>query len=355
MARRPVILVADDAEDIRELLGALLAKDYDVKFAATGGEALLAADTEPLPDLILLDIELPDSDGFQVCAQLKSNPALADIPVVFVTGRTDPQDEARGLLAGAVDYLAKPISPPITLLRVRAQLALVNQRRALEDEVRARTEELAQTRIEIIRRLARAMEYREGGLTQRVPRVSEYVALLCGALGLKEHVCDVLAQACALYDIGKLGVPEHILAKAEALNEREWAEMRRHPEIGAGIIGEHRDPLLAQARVMALTHHERWDGTGYPARLRGDAIPLAGRVMALADAYEAMTATQRHRAPLAADEAARRIAAESGRQFDPRVAAAFLRVAKEFDAVRTRYRDELAGIHDLDFSAPKRS
>lgn len=355
MARRPVILVADDAEDIRELLGALLAKDYDVKFAATGGEALLAADTEPLPDLILLDIELPDSDGFQVCAQLKSNPALADIPVVFVTGRTDPQDEARGLLAGAVDYLAKPISPPITLLRVRAQLALVNQRRALEDEVRARTEELAQTRIEIIRRLARAMEYREGGLTQRVPRVSEYVALLCGALGLKEHVCDVLAQACALYDIGKLGVPEHILAKSEALNEREWAEMRRHPEIGAGIIGEHRDPLLAQARVMALTHHERWDGTGYPARLRGDAIPLAGRVMALADAYEAMTATQRHRAPLAADEAARRIAAESGRQFDPRVVAAFLRVAKEFDAVRTRYRDELAGIHDLDFSAPKRS
>jgi putative two-component system response regulator len=355
MARRPVILVADDAEDIRELLGALLAKDYDVKFAATGGEALLAADTEPLPDLILLDIELPDSDGFQVCAQLKSNPALADIPVVFVTGRTDPQDEARGLRAGAVDYLAKPISPPITLLRVRAQLALVNQRRALEDEVRARTEELAQTRIEIIRRLARAMEYREGGLTQRVPRVSEYVALLCGALGLKEHVCDVLAQASALYDIGKLGVPEHILAKSEALNEREWAEMRRHPEIGAGIIGEHRDPLLAQARVMALTHHERWDGTGYPARLGGEAIPLAGRVMALADAYEAMTATQRHRAPLAADEAARRIAAESGRQFDPRVVAAFLRVAKEFGAVRARYRDELAGIHDLDFSAPKRS
>lgn len=352
MARRPVILVADDAEDIRNLLGELLAKDYDVKSAATGHEALLAADTEPLPDLILLDIELPDTDGFEVLRRLKANPALADIPVIFITGRTAPEDEARGLAGGAVDYLTKPISPPITLARVRTQLALVNQRRALEEEVRARTEELAQTRLEIIRRLARAMEYREGGLTQRLPRVAEYVALLCGALGLKGRVCEVLAQASALYDIGKLGVPEHILAKAEALNEREWEQMRRHPEIGAGIIGEHRDPLLAQARVMALTHHERWDGTGYPARLKGDAIPLPGRIMALADAYEAMTATQRHRAPLAAEEAARRIAAESGKQFDPRVVAAFLKVAREFDAVRARHRDELAGIHDLDFAAP---
>ena len=353
MAARPVILVADDAEDIRALLGELRAKEHDVKFASTGAETLLAADTEPLPDLILLDIGLPDTDGFDVCQRLKANPALADIPVIFVTARSDPEDEARGLAAGAVDYITKPISPPITLARVRAQLALVSQRRALEQEVRARTEELERTRLEIIRRLARAMEYREGGLTQRVLRVAEYVALLASALGLRENVCEVLAQASALYDIGKLGVPEHILRKTDRLTEREWTEVRRHPEIGAAIIGEHRDPLLAQARIMALAHHERWDGSGYPGGLKGEAIPLAGRIAALADAYEAMTTTQRHRAALAPSEAARRIAAESGRQFDPRVAAAFGKVAAQFEAVRAKYRDELAGIHDLDFTAPR--
>jgi putative two-component system response regulator len=351
MPHRPVILVADDAEDIRNLFGALLGKDYELKYAATGGETLVQADTEPLPDLILLDVGLPDIEGYEVCRRLKANPALAAIPVIFVTGRSDPADEARGLLAGAVDYITKPISGPITLLRVRSQLALVDQRRALEEQVSARTEELYQTRLQLIRRLARAMEYREGGLTNRVLRVSEYVDLLSRALGLNERVCEVLSQASALYDIGKLGVPEHILNKAEALNEREWAEMRRHAEIGAGIIGEHRDPLLEQARVMALTHHERWDGSGYPAKLKGDAIPVPGRIMALVDAYEAMTATQRHRTPILPAEAAKRIAAESARHFDPRVVAAFQKVAQHFEAVRARHKDELAGIHDLDFGA----
>ncbi len=353
MSQRPLILVADDDEDIRNLFGAMLRQDYEVKFAATGDETLIQADTEPLPDLILLDVELPDADGYQVCAQLKANPALASIPVIFVTGRTDPRDQARGLMAGAVDYITKPVSAPITLLRVRTQLALVDQRLALEQQIQERTEELYETRLQLIRRLARAMEYREGGLSNRVMRVSGYVEALSQAFGLRGKACEVLSQAAALYDIGKIGVPDYILNKSEALNEAEWSEMRRHPEIGAGIIGEHKDPLLEQARLMALTHHERWDGTGYPKRLRGDAIPVSGRLMALADAYEAMTATQRHRSPIAPEEAGRRIAAETGKQFDPRMVAAFRSVEKEFDAVRRRYKDELEGIHDLDFNPKK--
>ena len=352
MSQRPVILVADDAEDIRSLFGVWLKKDYEVKFAASGTEALAQADTEPLPDLILLDIELPDTDGYEVCKQLKANPSLAAIPVIFVTARNDPKDQARGLMGGAVDYITKPLSAPITLLRVRTQLALVNQRRALEDQIRERTEELYETRLQLIRRLARAMEYREGGITQRVLRVSEYVELLAQSLGLKGKVCEVLSQAAPLYDVGKMGVPEHILTKAEALNEREWAEMRKHPEIGAQIIGKHKDPLLEQARIMALTHHERWDGTGYPAKLKGDAIPVPGRIMAVADAFEAMTATQRHRSPISTMEAAKKISADAGKQFDPKVVAAFMKVAKQFDEVRARHKDELEGIHDLDFGAP---
>ena len=354
MSQRPLILVADDSEDIRNLFEVMLKRNYDVKFAANSDQTLAGADTEPLPDLILLDVEMPELDGYEVCARLKANPALAHIPVIFVTGRSDPKDQAKGLLAGAVDYITKPISAPITLLRVRTQLALVDQRRELEEQIRSRTEELYDTRIELIRRLARAMEYREGGLTNRVVRVGRYVELLSQALGLKERVVEVLAQAAPLYDIGKMGVPEHILTKSNALNEKEWEEVRRHAEIGAKIIGEHKDPLLVQARMMALTHHERWDGSGYPAKLKGEAIPVPGRIMALADAFEAMTSTQRHRSPISTAAAAKKIAEQSGKQFDPRVVTAFQNVLPQFEDVRKKYRDELEGIHDLDFSPAKK-
>jgi putative two-component system response regulator len=351
MSRRPVILVADDSQDIRNLFGVMLKKDYDVKFAVNSDETLASADTDPLPDLILLDVDMPSINGFEVCTRLKSNPALADIPVIFITGRSNPRDQADGLRAGAVDYIVKPISPPITMLRVRTQLALVDQRRALEDQILARTEELHETRLQLIRRLARAMEYREGGLTHRVMRVTHYVQLLAKALGLKDKVVEILSQAAPLYDIGKLAVPDYVLSKSDALNAAEWAEMRKHPETGASIIGEHKDPLLEQARIMALTHHERWDGTGYPKKLKGDVIPLAGRILAVADAFEAMTATQRYRSPIGTVEAAKIVLAESGKQFDPKVVAAFTKVVKNFEKVRAHFKDELEGIHDLDFGS----
>jgi len=351
MSRRPVILVADDSQDIRNLFGVMLKKDYDVKYAVNSDETLAAADTDPLPDLILLDIDMPSISGFEVCAKLKSNPALTDIPVIFVTGRSNPRDQAEGLRAGAVDYIVKPISPPITMLRVRTQLALLDQRRALEDQILARTEELHQTRLQLIRRLARAMEYREGGLTHRVMRVTHYVQQLAQALGLKNKVVEILSQAAPLYDIGKLAVPDNVLRKTDKLSASEWDEVRKHPETGASIIGEHKDPLLEQARIMALAHHERWDGKGYPKKLKGDEIPLAARIMAVADAYEAMTATQRHRSPISTVEAARIVVAESGKQFDPKVVAAFIKVAPNFAKVRAHYSDELEGIHDLDFGS----
>ena len=350
MSTRPLILVADDSEDIRNLFGVMLKKNYDVKFAVNGAETLAGADTDPLPDLILLDVEMPDLNGYEVCKRLKANPALSHIPVIFITARTDPKDQAQGLLAGAVDYITKPISAPITMLRVRTQLALVDQRRALEEQVRARTEDLHNTRLELIRRLARAMEFREGGLTNRVLRVSEYVALLCESLGLKSNVVEILSHAAPLYDIGKMGVAEYILTKSDTLVEKEWEEVRKHPEIGAGIIGEHQDPLLEQARIMALTHHERWDGAGYPKKLKGSEIPVPGRIMAVADAFEAMTSTQRHRSPIATVDAAKRISNEGGKQFDPSVVAAFLKVVRDFDGVRRKHKDELEGIHDLNFA-----
>ena len=348
---RPVILVVDDAEDMRNLLASLFRRSYAVRLAGNGVEALRLAAQLPHPNLILLDIEMPGMDGHAVCRQLKANPITRAIPVIFVTVRSGAVHEAAGLKLGAVDYIEKPFSLPIVAARVQTQLAAYEMRRQLERKVAERTQELNASRLEIIRRLARAMEYREGGLTNRVARIAQYIKLLAGAAGASPEICELLMQASLLHDVGTLGIPEVVLRKTECLNAVEWEEMRRHPEVGAEIIGEHRDPLLQTARIMALTHHERWDGKGYPKGLAGEAIPWPGRAMAVVDAFEAMTSTQRHRDPMPVSAAAKIIAEESGKQFDPKLVQAFAKTLPEFIQVRSALRDELEGIHNLDFSS----
>jgi len=349
--RRPLVLVVDDSDDIRALLGTLLKRRYEVRVAADGNEAILAAAKVPRPDLILLDVEMPGKSGHDVCALLKTDPVTAPIPVIFITGRSDPKDEAKGFAAGAVDYVAKPLSPPIVMARVAAQLALTDQRHQLEHLVAERTRELQQARSQLIERLARALSYREGGLSGRPLRVGQYARLIAEAAGGDADTCEAIGHAAPLADIGKLGVPEVVLRNADRYSSQDWEEMRRHCEIGAEIIGEHQDPLLAAARAIALTHHERWDGQGYPKGLKGEAIPMVGRIVAVADSFEAMTATQRRREPMSVQDAARVIAAEAGKQFDPAIVEAFNKALPKIAAVRESIRDELAGIHNLDFSA----
>jgi len=354
-ARRPLVLVVDDSEDIRALLGTLLKRRYDVRLATDGHEAILAAAKLPHPDLILLDVEMPGKSGHDVCALLKTDPVTAPIPVIFITGRSDAKDEAKGFSVGAVDYVAKPLSPPIVLARVAAQLALTDQRLQLEQLVAERTRELQEARGQLIQRLARALSYREGGLGGRGQRIAQYARLIAEAAGGRADACEVIAQAAPLADIGKLGVPEAVLRSADQYNKQDWEEMRRHCEIGAEIIGTHRDPLLATARAVALTHHERWDGNGYPKGLKGEQIPLVGRIVAVADSFEAMTATQRRRQPMSVEDAAKVIDSESGKQFDPAIVEAFKKAMPKLAEVRRSIKDELAGIHNLDFSAPAKS
>jgi len=352
---RPLILVVDDAEDIRALLGALLKKSYDVRLAASGRLALHLAAQTPQPHLILLDVEMPDDDGYAVCKALKENPVTRSIPVIFISGRAEQQDGARGFDLGGVDYVEKPIKPPIVLARVRTHLAAYENLRQLEARVSERTMELHGIRQELIRRLSRAMEVRDGNLTHRVIRVAQYVKLIAQAAGARPEVCELLMHAAPLYDIGKLGVPEVVLHKTAKLNQREWDEVRKHPEIGARIIGEHSDPLLKLARTMALAHHERWDGAGYPSRLAGEIIPLPGRLMAIADAFEAMTTTQRYRPPMTIEQAAADIASEAGTHFDPKLVEAFEKALPKMILVLKAVRDELEGIHDLDFMAMEKT
>jgi putative two-component system response regulator len=349
-AKRPLVLVVDDADDSRTLFAMMLKPRYDTRLAASGTEALFAAKEEPRPDLILLDVVMPDLDGYEVCRRLKADPGTAEIPVIFVTSRTGPKDETWGLRLGAADFLTKPINASSMLLRIAAQLALRERGRKLENAVAETKSELHRTRRLVIRRLARALEYREGGLTHRVARITNYVKLLSAGFGAPPAHCELLAEAAPLYDVGKIGVPEAILCKAGPLSASEWKEVRRHPEIGANIIGEHKDSLLAIARVMALTHHERWDGTGYPAGLEAQAIPWPGRIMALADAFEAMTSTQRHREAVSVQVAASRIVQETGKQFDPQAVDAFKKQLRKMIEVKNTIPDELEGIHDLDFT-----
>ncbi|MEX0637258.1 MAG: HD domain-containing phosphohydrolase, partial [Burkholderiales bacterium] len=333
---RPVILAVDDAEDLLALIGKALSSEYQVKLATDGGDALTLAAAAPQPDLILLDVEMPGATGFEVCKLLKEDPATARIPVIFLTGRVEPAEQLEGLDLGAVDYLAKPINAKLLLARVRIHLALAGRQAVLERQVQERTAQLEDARSQLIRRLARAMEFHESAAAgNRVQRVSQYAKLLTRAAGLKPEMAELMQKAAPLYDIGKLGVPSEVLRKPGKLSAPDLERMRRHPELGAEIIGEHKDPVLALARTLALTHHERWDGTGYPKKLRGNEIPWPGRIMALVDAFESMTTTQFYRQkPLTVDEAAAQIAQGIGKQFDPSLAEAFAKALPVMRKVR---------------------
>jgi len=355
-ADRAVILTVDDDPDLLALIAKVLSADYEVLTANDPGTALELAGGEPRPELILLDIDMPGATGFELITLLKEDGKTAHIPVVFLTGRTEAQDQTEGFQLGASDYITKPINAAVLKVRVRTQLALANQKAELERQVAERTAQLEATRSQLIRRLARAMELHESAAVgNRVLRLSQYAKLISQAAGAKPQICEAMMTASPLHDIGKLGVPAEILRKPEKLSAPDWERVRRHPQIGADIIGEHDDPLLKLARQVALTHHENWDGTGYPQGLKGEAIPWPGRVMAVVDAFESMTTTQFHRAPRSIEEAAAEIERGAGRRYDPAVVAAFKKALPVMKKVRESYSDALGDLINLDFAKPAKA
>jgi putative two-component system response regulator len=320
--------------------------------AANAADAISAASAEPHPDLILLDVEMPVVSGFEVCQALKGDVHTSAIPVIFLTARADVQDQVDGLALGAVDYVAKPINVSVLRRRVAIHVALTNQRRGLERLVRDRTAELEQMSAELIRRLGRAMELHESApLGKRVVRLSHYARLLAQAAGAQPEVAELMATAAPLHDIGKLGVSAEILRKKETLSASDWERIKRHPQLGADIIGEHADPLLKLARQLALTHHENWDGSGYPKGLKGEAIPWPGRVMAIIDAFEAMTTIQFYRDALPIERAEGEITRAAGTKYDPALVEAFRSALPEMRKVRETYADKLGDLLNLDFAS----
>lgn len=318
------ILVVDDEPANLQLLRYILEDKYRLAFATDGAKALQLA-RQQRPDLILMDIMMPVMNGYDTVRALKADPVTRQIPVIFVTAMSEVADEALGFEIGAVDYLTKPVSPPIVLARVRTHLTLVG------------IEELNATRLQIIRRLGRAAEYRDNETGLHVIRMSHYARLLGLATGMDEEDAEQLLNAAPMHDVGKIGIPDHILLKPGKLDESEWAVMRTHPYIGYKIIGEQDSPLLSLAAEIAYTHHEKWDGSGYPRRLRGEEIPLVGRIVALADVFDALTTARPYKLAWSVEKAVDYIRSVSGLHFDPDLVPLFLDQLPQLLEIRERW------------------
>ncbi|MGC4061830.1 MAG: two-component system response regulator [Aquabacterium sp.] len=345
--RRPTILVADDSPQNIELLSRVLGQDYRIKVATSGDKALKIAYSEEPPDLILLDIMMPDLSGHEVCRRIKANPDRRRIPIIFVTAMSTVEDESLGLSLGAVDYITKPISPPLVQARVRTHLALYDQSRELERMVAQRTSELVATRQQIIRRLGRAAEFKDNETGNHVVRMSHICRLVAQQAGLGPEAVQLLFQTAAMHDVGKIGIPDEILLKPGPLDAEERKIVRQHPQIGADIIGRHDNELLATARTIALTHHERWDGGGYPQGLKGEQIPLFGRIVAIADVFDALMNRRPYKEAMSASQALAVMAEERGGAFDPMLLDCFFQQQFEVLRIMDLYADERGTVSEL--------
>ncbi|TXS96480.1 response regulator [Parahaliea maris] len=335
---KSTVLVVDDTPENIDLLVNILSDDYKVKAAINGHKALEIARKAP-PDIILLDVMMPGIDGYEVCEFLKADATTRHIPILFITAKIGLQDELHGFELGAADYITKPISPPVVKARVKTQLALYNQNRELDRKVRERTRELHETRLQIIQRLGRAAEYKDDQTGLHVIRMSHYARVIGLAAGMSEEDAETLFNASPMHDIGKIGVPDEILKKPAKLDEVEFEVMKGHCEIGAAIIGEDSSDLLQMARTIALTHHEKWDGSGYPGGLAGDAIPRVGRIVAIADVFDALTSRRPYKEEWSVDDALDMIEASAGTHFDPHLVGLLRETLPEILEIKRTYAE----------------
>ncbi|MBF0161685.1 MAG: two-component system response regulator [Magnetococcales bacterium] len=343
--KTPVILVVDDTRTNIDLLVHLLGDQYEVSVALDGESALEVA-MEERPDLILLDIMMPGMDGYEVCRRLKMREETRNIPILFVTARKESVDEEQGFALGAVDYITKPFSPLLVKARVKTHLRLkqaldrvTHHNRILEETVQQRTAELRETQLAIVRRLGRAAEFRDNETGLHVIRMSYYTHILGAACGLSEADCTLLLHAAPLHDVGKIGIPDPILLKPGKLTAEEFQIMQTHPSIGAEIIGKDESPLLKMAFLIAYTHHEKWDGSGYPRGLRGEEIPLVGRLVAIGDVFDAVTSKRPYKEAWPIDRAIDLLRQGSGHHFDPRLLALFLENMPEVLSIKEKFRE----------------
>ncbi|MFW5498831.1 MULTISPECIES: HD domain-containing phosphohydrolase [unclassified Maridesulfovibrio] len=337
---KQTVLIVDDVPQNLDILYELLKDLYKVKAALNGYDALRIIFSSDPPDIVLLDVMMPEMDGYEVCKIMKEDLRSTNIPVIFVTTMGEEQDETYGFEIGAVDYITKPINTAIVLARVKTQLALYNQSLHLEEMVQERTKEIYATRQDIVRRLGIAAQYKDNETGAHIMRMSIYCQILARKIGMKESEGNILLNAAPMHDIGKIGIPDLILTKPGKLDKEEWEIMKTHTTIGGTILGNHDYDLMNVAKRVALCHHEKWDGSGYPAGLRGEAIPIEGRIAAVADVFDALTSKRPYKPAWTVEDSYDYILKERGKHFDPQLVDAFKDSLDAILIVKERYSEE---------------
>ena len=318
------ILIVDDEPINLAAMEAVLTNDYRLYFAKDGTAALSAA-LRFQPSLILLDVQMPCINGYTVCRQLKADPRTEAIPVIFVTGLTDAGHEEEGFACGGVDYIAKPISSPLLKARIKTHLSLV------------RASVLDRSYRDAIHMLGEAGHYNDTDTGVHIWRMGEYSGIIAAAYGLDAEQCALIELAAPMHDTGKIGVPNAILKKPGKLNPEEWVQMQQHCQMGHDILAKSDAPVFQLAAEVALHHHEHWDGNGYPHQLRGEAIPVPARIVALADVFDALTSKRPYKEAWPIDSAIATVRAQAGSHFDPQVVQAFEAALPKIEQVSARW------------------
>ena len=324
---KPRILIVDDEPANLKVMREVLGNQYRMSFAKSGAAALALLEKEQ-PKLILLDIMMPDMNGFEVCEILKSTPALSHIPIIFVTALGDESDEFKGFELGAVDYITKPISPAIVRARVKTHLSLVQ------------AEQLKQAHVDLVHRLGRAAEYKDTDTGEHIARMSQYSKLLALEFGMGEQQAELLRQAAPMHDVGKIGIPDAILLKPGRLTPDEFDHMKQHAAIGAQILANSSSPLLQLAHKLAIEHHEKWDGSGYPYGLKGEQISVEGRIVAIADVFDALTSKRPYKEAWGVEEALEHMQAQAGKHFDPHLINLFVNKLDAIIAIKSAHQEQ---------------
>lgn len=326
MNRKRKVLIIDDEMTNLIILEESLKAEYET-YILTDAEASLSTVEEFEPDIILLDIMMPKLSGHEIIKKLKTNDKFSHIPVIFISALNDLHDETYGFKLGAVDYISKPIRPAIVRARVKTQLSLV------------RLDDLNQTRLQIIQSLGHAAEYKDNETGRHVIRMSHFSRILALALGASEELAENVFHAAPMHDIGKIGIPDNILKKPGKLEKDEWEVMKQHPAIGAKIIGKHHNSLLKLAGDIALNHHEKWDGSGYPNGLKGEQIVREARIVAIADVFDALTTERPYKKAWEVKDACEYLINETGKHFDPEMVPVFLNQLPEILKIKEQWKE----------------
>lgn len=359
-AHKPTVLAVDDTPANLTLLAQLLGPHYRVQLAVSAAKAIEIAQRQA-PDLIVLDVMMPEMDGYEACRHLKADPRTRDVPVLFLTALNSPDDETRGFEVGGADFIAKPFTPATLLARVRTHLDLKAWHDALRDrnawlqvELEARLQDVEQLRDTTLFVMVALAEFRDTDTGNHIRRTQEYVRVLAQWLAQQDDAppwldavqIDAMARAAPLHDVGKVAIPDHILLKPGPLTADEWVVMKTHAQRGGDLLqravdrlGERAGPLLHHAIQIARHHHEKWDGSGYPDGLAGTAIPLSARLMAVADVYDALINRRPYKTSMSHEQALAIIEQGSGSHFDPTLVQALRAVQPQLITIATQWQD----------------